>query len=183
MILNAAKELLSEEGSHSLSTRKIASRIGYSVGTLYNIFQNLEDIYIHINGQTLDTLTSILDAALNDGSGSPIKSIAYAYIKFSRDDFNSWSLLFEYRFQDDIIVPKWYLEKIERIYNIVGSALGRMLKIEDTKELKEHITVLWAGIHGICVLSTKGKLIRAGIQESQVLIDNFIDNYIKGVKA
>ncbi len=184
MILEATKELLSEEGFHNVSTRRIASRIGYSVGTLYNIFQNLDDIYMHLNVRTLDRLIDILREALNDKTRSPIKSIAYAYIKFSIDDFNAWSLLFEYRFQEDLIVPKWYNDRIEQLYDMVGNALGKVLQTDDTASLKEYITVLWAGIHGICVLSTKGKLSRAGIKESQsqALIDNFIDNYLNGIK-
>lgn len=184
MILSAAKELLDEEGFQCISTRKIASRIGYSVGTLYNVFQNLDDIYIHLNGRTLDELIKTMDDALANKAFTQIKSISYAYIRFSVDHFNAWSLLFEYRFPDGLVTPKWYNEKIERLYSTVGKAVGHALRIDDPQALKGYITVLWAGIHGICVLSTKGKLSRAGIEasNSQQLIDNFIDNYLNGVK-
>lgn len=184
MILGAAKDLLIEEGFQRISTRKIANRIGYSVGTLYNVFQNLDDIYMHLNGRTLDELIKILDNAIADKTVSQIKSMSYAYIKFSMDNFNAWSLLFEYRFPDNMVAPKWYNEKIEHLYSIVGKALAHALQINDPQKLKGYITVIWAGIHGICVLSTKGKLSRAGVQESQsqLLIDNFIDNYLNGVK-
>lgn len=184
MILDAAKDLLIEEGFQRISTRKIANRIGYSVGTLYNVFQNLDDIYMHLNGRTLDELIKILDDAIADKAVSQIKSMSYAYIKFSMDHFNAWSLLFEYRFPENVVVPKWYNEKIEHLYSIVGKALAHALQINDPQKLKGYITVIWAGIHGICVLSTKGKLSRAGVQESQsqLLIDNFIDNYLNGVK-
>ncbi len=182
MILDATEALLIEEGFQYLSTRKIAKRIGYSVGTLYNIFQNLDDIYIHLNGRTIDKLTEIIDNAASNISLSPIKAISYSYIKFSVDHFNIWSLLFEYRFPDNTIVPKWYNEKIEQLYSVVNKALVHALKFNDEAKLKDFITVLWAGIHGICVLSTKGKLSRAGTIESQLLIDNFIDNYLSGVK-
>jgi len=36
MAISASLELIEERGFSGLSTRKVASKIGYSVGTLYN---------------------------------------------------------------------------------------------------------------------------------------------------
>ena len=183
MILDSAGKLLATEGCQKVSTRKIADSIGYSVGTLYNIFQNLDDIYINLNGRTIDKMILLINKALLNKKTSPIKSIAYAYIKFSCEEFNSWSLLFEYRFADNIVLPKWYEDKIKTLHDIVLQPLKNILAIDNEEILNQYISVLWSGIHGICVLTSNGKLKRTtGTFKPNTLIDNFIDNYLNGIK-
>ncbi|MDF3046918.1 MAG: TetR family transcriptional regulator [Candidatus Midichloriaceae bacterium] len=184
MILDSASNILINEGFQKITTRKIATQIEYSVGTLYNIFQNLDDIYIHLNGRTLDDLIKILEEAIKESNGSQLRALAYAYVKFSINHVNAWSLLCEYRFPESVAIPKWYEEKIEYLYEIAEKALNNILNIDNPQHLKKYITVLWAGIHGICALSSKGKFTRTGLieTESQHLVDTFLDNYINGIK-
>ncbi len=182
MILEAAHEILINEGVHKVSTRKIATKIGYSVGTLYNVFQNLDDIFLNLNGRTLDQLLELFQKVLSDNHNSPIKALAHAYIQFSRDNLSVWSLMFEYRFSDDISVPRWYHEKIDRLFQLVGQAFVKTLPSTDPAQTRENVTVLWSGIHGICVLASKGKLNRAGVYDTDRLIDVFVDNLLNGIK-
>ena len=42
MALDAGTELLQQHGVAAVSARKVASRINYTVGTLYLVFENLE---------------------------------------------------------------------------------------------------------------------------------------------
>lgn len=182
MILNAAYEILEKDGYSNLSTRKVATKIGYTVGTLYNVFQNLDDIFIHINGRSIDKLTSYLNETLAKTKGkNKIKVLAQAYIDFSKENFNIWSTLFEYRFPENHQMPKWYLEKVNTMYETVEKAVKPYLRPEHEKELKEIITVLWSSIHGICILSIRGKLDRTGVQSASVLVDHLIDNYTRGL--
>ena len=54
MAIAAAISILNEEGLANLSTRKVASEIGYTVGTLYLVFRNLNELLLHVNAATLD---------------------------------------------------------------------------------------------------------------------------------
>ena len=54
MATDAARELAEEEGLRGITARRIADKIGYSAGTLYNVFENLDDLIVHLNGSTLD---------------------------------------------------------------------------------------------------------------------------------
>lgn len=177
MILKAAYEILQEEGFQQVSTRKIAAKIGYTVGTLYNIFQNLDDIFMNLNGMTLDALIK----ALSEADQTNIKSIAYAYIKFSQNNFHAWSLLFEYQFQDSTMFPRWYQQKVDTLLELVAHSLKRPLDKLSPDKTKECITVLWASIHGISILSSRDKLSKTGASNPKSLIDNLIDNYLNGI--
>jgi|JI10StandDraft_1071094.scaffolds.fasta_scaffold549330_2 AcrR family transcriptional regulator len=179
MILNAAYEILETEGFQKISTRKIATKIGYTVGTLYNVFQNLEDIFIHLNARTLDSLIK----SLSESDVTSIKSLAYAYVKFSQESFNAWSLLFEYQFDDKTQFPRWYQPKVDSLLGIVANSLKDLSGKCSPEKTKESIIVIWSSIHGICILSNRGKLNKTGASDPKSLIDNLIDNYLKGLLA
>ena len=56
MALDAAESIVREDGFPALTARKVAARIGYTAGTLYNIFRNQDDLIIHLNARTLGRL-------------------------------------------------------------------------------------------------------------------------------
>ena len=67
LILAAAGEIAEADGLRGLTARAIAGRIGYSPGTLYNIFADLDDVVIQLNGATLDALHETLAAVPTAG--------------------------------------------------------------------------------------------------------------------
>jgi AcrR family transcriptional regulator len=183
MIVKTASAIVTKDGLAKLSTRKIAAEIGYTVGTLYNIFQNMDDILIHVNGVTLDKLLKCLKSVIKKSpSNTVVENLANAYINFGIENYNTWSLLFEYRFQDGQVFPRWYREKIESIFDLVRQALKANIPDIKDEVLKESIMVLWAGIHGICILVVKGKLSRTGVESHEAMMMNFVNNYLSGVK-
>ena len=52
----AGNEIAKTEGLAGLTARRIAKKIGCSVGTLYNVFDSLDTLIIHLNGTTFDAL-------------------------------------------------------------------------------------------------------------------------------
>ncbi|HEX6398630.1 MAG TPA: TetR family transcriptional regulator, partial [Steroidobacteraceae bacterium] len=49
LALRAAADIVSESGAAALSMREVARRIGYTVGALYIVFENLDDLSVHLN--------------------------------------------------------------------------------------------------------------------------------------
>ena len=47
MALSAAREIAEEDGLGGLTARRIAAKIGYSAGTLYNLFDDLDDLALY----------------------------------------------------------------------------------------------------------------------------------------
>ena len=68
LALGAARDIAEAEGLRGLTARRIAAEIGYSVGTLYNVFVNLDDLIIHLNGSTLDQLYKALSQGSRSGA-------------------------------------------------------------------------------------------------------------------
>ena len=60
MAIDAAAKIVETEGFQSVTARKVASKIGYTVGTLYHVFRNFDDLVIHMNAQTIDEMAVLI---------------------------------------------------------------------------------------------------------------------------
>jgi len=176
MILSTAEKLVRKNGISFLTARNIASEIGYAVGTLYNLFKNLDDLVLYINGRTLDSLYQQISKAKN------IKALAKSYIQFAKDEPHLWGMLFDHTNKDRKNLPEWYKEKIDRMFNLTENILINEIDV-NKKTLKKAAKVIWASIHGICVLSISGTLETTKSDSAHSLANSVIENYLKGISS
>ena len=183
MVLNAAENIIVEDGIQALTVRKIALEIGYTVGSIFIVFANMQDLLMHIKGRTLDQLAAQLQAISDaDGIEQQIGVLAGNYLKFVTGNFNRWRIIFEPCAQDDEAIPGWYREKTEQMFAPI-EALFRQLKPEsNAEEVRLAARTLWCGVHGVCVLSLNGNLGRAGLENTEAAVHLLVDNFIQGWK-
>lgn len=183
MAIQAGSELIKLSGFSNFSTRQIAKEIGYSVGTLYNIFESYDDIVFHINATTLDDMKNFIKTNLkpNLKSSSAIKQLAHLYIEFASQNYNRWSALFEYSIPENLQLPEFYSKKVDELFAIIKDVLNSFIKNE-SKCLK-HAKIIWASIHGICILSLNKKLNIAELSSVEDLTSQLVDNYLRGIKS
>lgn len=58
MAIAAAERLIVCEGTSGFSMRKVAQDIGYTVGQLYLLFRNQDDLFLALNERTADAIHS-----------------------------------------------------------------------------------------------------------------------------
>ncbi len=184
MSLAAAEAIVAEEGYRGLSARKIATRIGYTVGTLYLVFKNLSDLVVQVNGRTLDTIYEKLAEASAEGTpGERINSIGRAYIQYAQTHSGRWNMLYEYVLPEGEQLPEWYLQKLDSIFTLVGDTLKPLGEKHEAAEYNRAARVLWAGVHGICVLQLTHRLNLVGDEPVEQLTQTLIDNFLKGFQS
>jgi AcrR family transcriptional regulator len=183
LILDASTALISEGGLCSLSAREVARRIGYSPGTLYNVFENLDDLILTIEGRLIDGLAVELDKVLTIGSPKE-KALALGrvYIKYTSENPKLWNLLFEHHLPAGRELPAWYQQKIDGIMERVEATIEPLMPDCKPEVVKRTAQVLWAGVHGITSLATADKLTLAESQDAGPLVDNLITTYLAGLK-
>lgn len=182
MTIEAGCKLISEVGFSGFSTRQVAKNIGYTVGTLYNVFESYDDIVLHINASTLDEMRGFIEKKVNPKlkGEKAVKELAKLHIEFAHKNYKSWSALFEYNISSNLDLPKWYNERIENLFEIIGDILSHF--INKKSEVLKHAKVIWASIHGICVLSLTQKLNVVGKESAEDLTNSLIENYLRGIR-
>ena len=182
MALSAVEGLVAEKGYEYLSARKVAAAIGYTVGTLYLVFENLDDLILQVNARTLDRLNLRMMAAAG-GIGDDRKrlmALGQAYIRFAEDDPHLWEMVFKHRLPSDRTLPAWYQEKVWRMFAQVERCLKPIAGHRTPGEIAQAARALWGGVHGICILAVTGKLGGVGVESVPDLAESLLSNYLDG---
>jgi AcrR family transcriptional regulator len=185
LILDAAAAIIEAHGLAGLSAREIARRIGYSPGTIYNMFENLDDVVLNVEGRVLDELDQRLTAELAKGGDQKtlVLRLAQAYLAFTHERPKLWNLLFEHYMPGGTDTPPWYQEKLERLMSRVETAVAPLYPPDAVMDRQRAARVLWAGVHGITSLSTANKLSNVTSEAAGLLVADLVSNYLAGVSA
>jgi AcrR family transcriptional regulator len=183
LILDAAQEIIEVHGLAGLSAREIARRIGYSPGTIYNMFDNLDDVVLNVEARVLDALDKSLSDIQQDGgqADARVVQIAHAYLAFTKQKPRLWNLLFEHHMPPATELPAWYKQKLEGLMGHVEQALAPHFPPGREADRQRASRVLWAGVHGITSLSTADKLSVVTSETAGRLIDDLIGTYLAGL--
>jgi len=185
MALDAAATILEQQGAKKLTARSVANAIGYTVGTLYLVFKNLDDMVLHLNARTLDELHDWL-VARSEPSAAPqpqLQALADAYIDYAVRHPARWNLLFESIAGDDQDLPDWYMARLGKVFGLIEGALKPLADHQGEEAIVQAARVLWASVHGICTLKIRHRLDLAGGQTTGEMAAMLIDNFLAGFTA
>ncbi|HEY1506355.1 MAG TPA: TetR/AcrR family transcriptional regulator [Stellaceae bacterium] len=178
--VDAAVALIAEAGFENFSARQVAARIGYTIGTIYNVFGDYDNLLLQAHARTLDAWYAFLQDRLTQGGDTdPLRALAAAYVDFARTHFNSWRALFANHRAQNERPPEWYAAKLRRLMALAEDVVLPHVD-RDPVRARRAAQVIWAGIHGLCILSLSGKLELVGAASPETLADALIVNYLRG---
>lgn len=185
LILNESWNIVKQDGFEGLTARKIAKNIGYAPGTIYNLFDSMNDLYLAINARTLDLLYKTLShSACNDPNKTPrdnMKTMSLRYMHFAKEHKPYWLMLFNLKLSEEEKLSDWYQEKIDRLFDPLEKLLENTLKTSKHQNKKTAARVLWASVHGLCFLQETGKIsIISEQNDSQHMAEYLIDSFLDG---
>ena len=184
LILGSARAIIEKDGLAALSARTVARQIGYSPGTLYNVFHNLDDLILHVEARLLDELEARLSDRTRDATASDkLKILAHTYLAFTSERPRLWNLLFEHHLPKGVEVPEWYRVELDRLLAHVEDALIARLGADQAETARRAARVLWAGVHGISSLATADKLSTVTTATAGSMVDDLVESYMRGLKA
>lgn len=167
LAVDKAIEIIDSSGVSSLSARRVTAAMGYTVGTLYHAFGDLDTFLLHVNARILDDWHDDLQAGLKRSRKDPLFFLVDSYLSYAQQYRDRWVMLFSDSGGGGHDMPAWYAEKISRLFSLLENALRPHLSAKD--DPAQTAKLLWASIHGICVLSLTGKLDATGSHKPEKL--------------
>ena len=181
MALDAARRITEREGLRGLRARQIARDIGYTIGTLYNLFQDLDDLITHMNGETLDALfEACSEAPTNEGPEADLNALAERYLHFTRVHPKLWNAIFEHKLPEGRTSPEWYAQKVARLLLLEQNALAPIFPEGQEAQLQHHARVLWTSLFGMASVESAGGLPEGETADS--LVRSLIEIYVTGLQ-
>lgn len=181
LAINAGHKLIEKQSLSGLSLRKAAQIMGYSVGTLQQLFGSYTNYILHINAIVLDDLYQTIQEkqSQTDSNNSldKVRAVCYCYLEYSQQKHHLWRAIYDFSSPDGFELPDWYQAKIDALLVTLTQTLTPIFQ----QQAQEHAQVIWASIHGICYLGSHQKLDLVHAQNTQSLVDRFLNQYFLGI--
>lgn len=179
-VLEEAFQVVRKSGISAIRMRELAANSGCSVGTLYNLFENLDEIHFHVNARTFSMLFNELFSELerlhNEGVSLEeiLPKLGWVYIAFGKEHFNLWKALFELTPEGE--PPGWYRSRIVRSFEKAESFLSMAFNVSAEKASKI-LNYFWFSIHGVSSIL----LHKRATNQSDEFMNSYVEHCLKGI--
>lgn len=153
MVLSAAEAIVIEEGGGALTVRKIAMRVGYTVGSIYMVFDNMADVICHVNAKTLEHIATML----KQQQPQDLHVLGRAYLDYAHQNHHRWRLLSDTGFRENGCASEAYQASADALINLIESSLASTNNpnlsnpnVNDPTQKSLLARTLWAGMQGVC---------------------------------
>jgi AcrR family transcriptional regulator len=156
LILVEGHRQMEATGFARFSAREVAKRIGYSIGTVYNVFGTYDRLVLGINARTVRLWALHLRERLAACEGDRIECLIQSYFGFARTHQNAWAAIYDHRLAPDDPMPDWYVSALAELTGIMIAEVAAVLPEAKRPEAPALARSLLAVVHGHCVFSMTG---------------------------
>jgi AcrR family transcriptional regulator len=166
-LIDGAERTIAEKGLAALKARDLAQEVGCAVGTIYNVFEHLDELVLCVCSRTLAMLEAALEAVRPTVAGhdsaeeaaDDLVGLALAYLEFAGIHTVRWRALFEHRMSEVRPLPEWFVEQQHRLFAQVERPLGTLLPELDRDAQRILARTVFSAVHGIVALGLDEKLV------------------------
>ena len=182
--LEVARKILNKEGLSALNARRVASGIRAAVGTLYNLFENFDELILRLNLETLEQLEREIAAlpALPKDPEEATLVIARAYLEFTARHRNRWASVLEFKTPLPHPLMEEFGGTISRLVAEVERALAPLFPVGAEADRRLAAAVLWTSLEGICSLTAAENLRMVASTNAWDMARSLIVNYLAGLR-
>lgn len=176
-IINAALEIVRQEGMESLSARRLAKKLNSSSCPIFTVFANMDEVRLAVQEVAKARYKEYVERGLADAPA--FKGVGKQYILFAVREPKLFQLLFMSEQSSapgiDMVLPL-----IEESYGDILASIIREYGLERNaaERLYRH---LWIYTHGIATLSATKMCSFTGEEISRMMTDVFVA-LLKNVK-
>jgi AcrR family transcriptional regulator len=183
LIIASATRLVAENGLGALSARTVAAEIGYSPGTLYNLFESIDKITLEIAMRTLKSMLAEGQGVITvrDPRGA-LRQLARFYLSFTRRNNNLWHVVVTRRWHDRTRLSPEFLGLVSTVLGVVEYALEPLFAAHEVEAKRTAALTLWASMEGISSVSGASGLVSMPEHRAMYLAETLIDAFVLGLE-
>ncbi len=161
-LIEAAESLIREGGIEAVKARDLARMAGCSLGAIYTVFDDLDQLVMAVNGRTFRRLGAVVAASQEGAESLPpterLIRMACAYLGFAAEHNNLWRTLFDFEMSTEGPVPEWYLEELSRLFDHIRAPLREIFPEMSEEERDLMTRTLFSAVHGIVLLGLERRI-------------------------
>jgi AcrR family transcriptional regulator len=153
LFVDEGRRQLADVGLARFSARDVAKRVGYSIGTLYNVFGSYDGLMLAINARTLSLWAAQLRARLAESDTDRIAALVRGYFEFANQNPKAWIAIYEHHMSDGGAAPDWYQAVAADLMGIAVGEIATVLPDTGPEAVIPLARSLIATVHGHCVFA------------------------------
>ena len=147
---------MADVGFQRFSAREVARRIGYSVGTLYNVFGTLDRLLYEINTITMRRWAELTERRLATAGNDRLDAMVDSYFEFATANRNLWEAIWAHRWPSDEPPPEDAERDRSHLTGMVIAEVAAALPERRRNEADRLARSLIATVHGHCDCALSG---------------------------
>lgn len=181
-ILEAAWRLVNEEGWQSLSIRKIADAIEYSVPVVYDHFENKEAILFEFNKLGFKVLGEKIKEARDKhaSAAEQLEAMAFAYWDFAFKNQEYYQVMFGLGMPGCEQIKK--MPEILEFTQTIEATIKQIAAERNNKDANSYLKLnsFWSMVHGLVSIN----LMTSESKEdfNKMILKDFVNVFIKGLE-
>ncbi|MDU8925963.1 TetR/AcrR family transcriptional regulator [Alisedimentitalea sp. MJ-SS2] len=160
-LISIAETTIARDGMDAIRARYLAKEAGCALGAIYNVFDDMGEIIIAVNGRTFRKLGKEVAASVRAAPDDPIEQLiamSYAYLHYAVEQPKLWRTLFDIQMSTEQDVPKWYLQDLASLFDNIARPLARLFPEMGEDELDLMTRTLFSSVHGIVLLGVENRI-------------------------
>lgn len=176
-----ARELLKNKGLEFLTARKLADYSGYSVGTIYNQFKSMDNLFMWENCQTLDELyQQLLSVEFGSDAYRNLNQLLDKFVEFVLNNKSLWYALYDFHFRNqETKCETFYLRRIVKIVQVLEHNVHKLFVLVPDKERVVSTEVLFTTVFALSSLLTMEK--EFSRLEKRYVVKILFNTYLAGM--
>jgi len=167
-------------GIEEINARALAKEAGCAVGAIYNVFGDLNDLVMAVNGRTFKRLGNhVVDAVKSSPTEDPVDvlvTMGHAYLSFAQGNTFAWRTLFDLEMSTEQDVPEWYLTEMEKLLALIAKPLMGVYPDLPREDVILMTRGLFSSIHGIVLLGLEKRISAVPVQELEKMISLILNS-------
>jgi len=128
LILDAARDLFSKKDFRKVTVREISKAAGMSVGTIYNYYKNLDELFLDVFLIHAEAIIELLDNQFPEGA--PLDDLCRLYITYLNENMTFYQMMSHFMISSDKTG-----NGIEKLDNMMRKLMDRFeFTIKSTKK-------------------------------------------------
>ena len=160
-LIDIAEETIAAEGMDAIRARDLAREAGCAVGAIYNVFADIAEIVIAVNGRTFRKLGKVVAASTRAAPDDPVEQLiamSNAYLRFAIENPKLWRTLFDIQMSTQSEVPAWYLQELAALFENISRPLSRLFPGWSPDRIDLMTRTLFSSVHGIVLLGVENRI-------------------------
>lgn len=183
-LLATGRQIVQMQGVNALTARKLSDASGFSVGTIYNQFGNMDNFILIQNYLTLEELFNTLAQVDAPDGYQKINAYADVFARFVLENRNFWFLLFNFHLnQSSRTYSRTYLRLVSNILTLVEKEFAILYPKMKSEKRSIGTQVLWITLFSLSALLTTDAINTYSKLEPTKVVKFLLGTYLTGLKV